>query len=555
MSGDGKIRSLGRFLYTQNPFYLISCGLILYGLQIARHSYGDLVSQSMFLTVGISSYTILMAITAIAVIRLGKVWEDARSILLVVVIGQFALPTGLDELCNWDWKQGGILLAASAVSAFLITEIVLRLCRMRLPGWYRCSYFALLAVFYATPTLLGYAVAERHTRLSNWGAPLFSLLIGFALLLLVPAVRQGQRLLRNNGTPWRWPLYPLSAFVIVIVLAGIRTHAVWMSFGFIGAAARFEPFLLLPILFALLVLLAESDAMSAKPLRCYYALGMAPVMLACGTSRGGMSYLPIEYDLQLYFGSALTISLVSLVAFYSYLLARKIPGAVHALVASIVALALLGKMPEIAATEGVRHWMIALVACFLYFLHCLRNYRSDIRWLAFAASTCLTIAMTGEAYQQERIAAISAFAVATLAMMAIGGCFHTKLARVLRHIAAVNLLIASVVLLLWHTRQPQGVLVLAILGLICVTTVLYFQLIKRLGWLFVIGTQAACLLASLVVDGYHAGTFSGANLPIQSGLLCFVIGVTISSVKTGVCRRFLQSRPESSHRRVYLRGL
>ena len=72
------------FLYTHNPFYLISCGLILYGLQGLAMRGGDLLSKSLAMAGGISVYTILMIVTCIAVVRWGKVWEDARSIFFVV---------------------------------------------------------------------------------------------------------------------------------------------------------------------------------------------------------------------------------------------------------------------------------------------------------------------------------------------------------------------------------------------------------------------------------------------------------------------------------------
>ena len=54
MANHSQIRSLGQFLYTQNPFYLISCFLILYGLQIATIANGDLLARSVFLTISIA---------------------------------------------------------------------------------------------------------------------------------------------------------------------------------------------------------------------------------------------------------------------------------------------------------------------------------------------------------------------------------------------------------------------------------------------------------------------------------------------------------------------
>ena len=130
MASHSQFRSLARFLYTQNPFYLISCFLILYGLQIATIAGGDLFSRSIFLTISIAAYTLLMAVTCVGVVRLGKVWEDARSILLVVIISQVALSTGLDELSITDWSTAAPLLVLTATFAFVITELTIRICRL-----------------------------------------------------------------------------------------------------------------------------------------------------------------------------------------------------------------------------------------------------------------------------------------------------------------------------------------------------------------------------------------------------------------------------------------
>ncbi|NND96240.1 MAG: hypothetical protein HKN47_02795, partial [Pirellulaceae bacterium] len=286
--GHPPLGSLGRFLYTQNPFYLISCFLMIYGLQLGAASYGgDFFFRSVFLTFSLVAYTALMVVTAIGVIRLGKVWQDARSILLVVVIGQIALSVGLDEYCVIDWNMASGMLMFGAVFSIAATELILRACRMRFPSWYRISFYLLLLCFFAAPIALGYAVRENHLRLANWGAPLFSTAIAGGLLLLAPAVRRGAALVQDNGTPWDWPLYPLSAFVILAVVAMIRAHAIWMSFGFLGMPVQFEPFLLMPIALAGLVLVVESDGTKTTG-RTHGAMGFAPALLACSFSRQGM---------------------------------------------------------------------------------------------------------------------------------------------------------------------------------------------------------------------------------------------------------------------------
>ena len=294
MDNVNGFRSLGRFLYTQNPFYLLSCFLVIYGLQATPLLGDDLLSKTLSLAGGLTAYTVLMAITSLGVIRLGKVWEDGRSILLVVVISLVALSTALDELCINQWKIATLLATGGFFATIILSEAVLRGCAIRLPTWYRLSYYSLFAVFFATPVGLGYAVSERYDSVAGWGSVIFSCLVAAALLLLIPAMRGRRVMVRRNGTPWTWPLYPLSAFVVLIVLAGIRSHAIWMSFGFFGETIGFEPFLLLPIAFAILILVAETDAGRRRQTLAMGTLYAAPLMLLCGLGHNEITSLPIQ---------------------------------------------------------------------------------------------------------------------------------------------------------------------------------------------------------------------------------------------------------------------
>ncbi|MGB7325819.1 MAG: hypothetical protein WBD31_13175, partial [Rubripirellula sp.] len=209
MDNGLQLRSFARFLYTQNPFYLISCFLILYGLQIAAVAHSDLFSRSIMLSGGIVAYTLLMSVTCVAVVRLCKVWDDARSIFLIVAISFVAFSIGLDELCVVDWNSAAMIMAGGALLTVVVTESLLRFCRLKLSFLFRLSFYLLMAVFFATPLALGRAVAERADGLTNWGAMLFSIAIAAALLFLIPAVRRGAEQVQNNGSPWSWPLYPM----------------------------------------------------------------------------------------------------------------------------------------------------------------------------------------------------------------------------------------------------------------------------------------------------------------------------------------------------------
>lgn len=555
MASHPQIRSLGRFLYTQNPFYLISCFLILYGLQIATIANGNLLSRSVFLTISIAAYTLLMAVTCVAVVRLGKVWEDARSILLVVLISQVALSTGLDELSIIDWNTATPLLILGATFAFVITEMTLRSCRLRLPSWYRMSLYAIGLVFFLTPVALGHAVGTRNTTLTSWGAPLFSTLIGAGLLLLVPAMRKGPRLVADNGTPWSWPLYPLSAFAILVVLAAIRSHAVWMSFGYIGGAVRFEPFLLLPIALAVLVLFVESERQQNSSARSFCAMAAAPAMLLCGISRGGMTHLPIHADMQTYFGSAQTIALASLLGFYLYMWVRGTTGSEFAVIGTLLAFCGFSDLPRIADAVGLRHWMFAGGASAFMLANCLWDFRSDRKWLVFAMLTVVTLLMAGHTHDQLVFYSMIAGTFAVAAMLTIGACFTTELATFLRQTAAALLIAASSGVVAWEILRSPGMIPIALLMAGGAVSLVYMQIIRRRGWLYIFAIQSTCLIAVLGWHGYESGALSQGNWPIQSGLMCFLIGLTITSAKTGLCVRIQRRLPVRPCLRAYRSGL
>lgn len=529
---------IGRFLYTQNPFYLLSCFLIIYGLQLATVSHGNLVSRSLMLTGGIGLYTLLMVMTSIGVIRFGKIWEDGRSILLVVVISLVALSTASDELCLTSPSTAMTLAITGWVGSVLVTELLLRSCRILFPFWYRASYYMMLLVFFATPVLLGRAVAERHDQLANWGSVIFSCCFAVAMLLLIPAVRRGRSLVRHNGTPWRWPLYPLSAFVVLLVLAGIRSHAIWMSFGFFGNSFGFEPFLLLPMAFALLVLAVESDVHRRSPVWSIGTLYTAPAMLLCGLSEGGMTRLPIAADLQFVAGSAATITLLSLAVFYTYAAARGVRHSEHALVGTLLGAGVFSKTSGSLQAAGIESWVFVLLAALVYLLLALRVWHSDVRWLGFAVLFAGAIALAGPSIGGANTGYVLSAATLGGSMLLIGALFDTALARGLRRLAAASLTLGAGVLVAWHLDRATDNR--ALLGLVTasVVTLVYWWLTRRFAWIYVFVVQMTCLAVVAGQSWIEHGGITSLNVPLYSGVLCFAIGIVITAIKSGVGERW-----------------
>ena len=540
-TSESGARSLASFLYTQNPFYLISCLLIIYGCQSLAISQGDALVKATSMTGGIAAYALVMAVVCVTVVRLCKVWQDARSIFLVVLISLVAMTTGFDELCIGDQSAAAAFAGACGVLTVASIEFLRRFCRLRLGWWYSISLYAYFAVSLVFPLWLGNAVAKRQDALANWGAVLFSLAISAALLLLAPAMRRGGDYVKENGTPWTWPLYPLAAFVVLVVLAGIRSHAIWMSFGFFGAAGEFEPFLLLPMVAAILILTAETGLGQRLAMLQRFAVFLAPTILLCGLSNDSMTWLPIRRDLVVMFGSALTASLLVLLGLYAWMAFRRIRYADLGIPAVLFAASGVAELPEICVTYGVHSWMIAALGCVALLVITIRRIDNDLLWTAFAGATAFSMALAGEAYDQRVAGIVVGSLFAITSMLVIGAVFKTDLAEILRHIAALALLVIGCVcgarLLAGY---PEWVFIVVTAGV--VVSCLYAFVVLRSGWFYVAGFQAVLLVLMIGFSSRQSNHWRQINWPIASGVVCLGVGLAITSSKAGVYQRLAQVR-------------
>src|SRR5690606_19633062 len=68
-------RGLMRRVYTSNPFYVISALLVFLGLRASFDARGPAVEAGA-LMLGLAAYTLLLAGTAVFLVRRGKVWDD-----------------------------------------------------------------------------------------------------------------------------------------------------------------------------------------------------------------------------------------------------------------------------------------------------------------------------------------------------------------------------------------------------------------------------------------------------------------------------------------------
>ena len=210
--GVNGLRELIRWVYTNNPFYLISAALVFYGLRVSFDTRGSTFDVGS-LMLGLVGYTLLLAGAAWFLIRFGKLWEDARSLLLLVVFMLLAISVSFDDTLAGNSRLGIPLFLGGLLFAVVLSEGLLRGIGLRLPAGFRWPYYAALSLFFLYPIGLGGAHLRSPDRaLLFWGLFGFSTAAGGVALMLWPAIRRGPADLGDNGSPWPWPWYPWTLF-------------------------------------------------------------------------------------------------------------------------------------------------------------------------------------------------------------------------------------------------------------------------------------------------------------------------------------------------------
>ncbi|MFO0945377.1 MAG: hypothetical protein U1D30_05430 [Planctomycetota bacterium] len=337
-------RGLGALLHwaagriiNHNPFYVISTGLVLYGIRLAIQPTPE-GTISLLGPLVLAVYAVLVAVAAFLVIRFGKVWDDARTILLIVVILFLALSMLFDELLMVRPAAGRWLLFSGLSFSMGLSIILLRVLRIRLGSYYMQAYLALLVLFFAYPAWLTILARGHDAWGAAWAVGAFPSVCGLAFLSLLPVVRRGTSSIEGNGTPWPWPLFPGSFFFLLGV--GVVPQVLLFSVGFDTAAAGGIVF--------------RTDF--SRPLRsrrtCFFEIasirqstpgkihGAVPVAMLFGiTNWERMNSTTSEFHEQIItrLGSPLFLTVWSMIAFHVWACLRGSRGAEWFLVAGLTA--------------------------------------------------------------------------------------------------------------------------------------------------------------------------------------------------------------------------
>ena len=211
-----------RLLCTSNPFYVVSAALFLFGL---RASFGPQASDidSWALMGGLAGYTLLLAAAALILVRFACVWNDVRTVLLLVVLMFLATSVTFDELLVMEPERGTWFFVGGLAFAIGLSELLLRGIRLRLPLLFRLPYHLSLALFFLYPLVLVPVLGDPHGELLMWGLWGFAPAAGWCSLTSSRRSAAGRATSAATAARGR-PFYPWSVFVFSpLPCAGARS--------------------------------------------------------------------------------------------------------------------------------------------------------------------------------------------------------------------------------------------------------------------------------------------------------------------------------------------
>ena len=338
-------RSLVRFLYTSNPFYILSADLVFVGLRMSFGAGGP-AAQSWALAMSLAGYTLLLATTACVLIRVGRLWDDLRSLLVLVVMMFLAIAMSCDDTMAANPSKGALGYLGGFLFAVAVTEGVLHTIRLRLPGWYRLSYYVILALMFLYPVALTPLLGDPENPRLQWALFGFSPLAGLAVSTLVPAARRGRLYLEKNGSPWRWPMYPWALFFVLVGGLSVRCSSLCVSFHYVeGSRTIFGPYFLVPIGLAVSLVWLEIGIASGRR-RIMTAASILPLGLAFLAMTGHHDDAVYRTFLHMFIqtlgGSPAYLALLAATLFQVYAIVRRVPRAWELLAIGLAGLTVVG---------------------------------------------------------------------------------------------------------------------------------------------------------------------------------------------------------------------
>ena len=218
---------LARLLVNQNPFYVISSACVIHGSSYWFRENGNGSPWQLMALVG--GFILLLTVIGFCVVRFGRLWDDARSIFVMLFLLFAELALSFDDVFISDWREGSLLFVCGWLFAVAVFEFLFLSLQIRLRALYRVPFHLMLSMLFLYPLTMVWAIQNSEHRVIQWQLLGFNLAVAGGVVLLIPAIRKGIAYCQPSGTPWRWPLFPWIPFGVMIGALCIRSFAMCAS--------------------------------------------------------------------------------------------------------------------------------------------------------------------------------------------------------------------------------------------------------------------------------------------------------------------------------------
>ena len=191
------------------------------------------------------------------------------------------------------------------------------------------------------------ALVDRpHSEELSWALFGFSPAAVLVFLTLLPAIRRGQNYVRDNGSPWPWAWYPWILFGVLAFAVPARSALLCWSMHHVPPAGGepyiFGPYFLVPFGMAIAVVLLEIGLVERRRGVAVGALFVPPILVLL-TLVGHRADPTYQWFLNRFVarlgGTPFYLTLLISAGFFAYAVLRRVPTALDALMAAMVALA------------------------------------------------------------------------------------------------------------------------------------------------------------------------------------------------------------------------
>ncbi len=537
-------RNLIGWLYTRNPFYLLSLCFVIHGtahwFQVdsgPRHTWT--------LMALIAGYTMMMAAAGFGIVRFGRVWDDARSIFAIVVVLFVALAVTLDDaMLNHLSLAPVIGLAGYAFAAVIVEGLLLGL-RIKLPVLFRLPLHGLLGLLFLYPVLLIPHELSGSADAIVWRIYLFSPCAAISFVTFLPAVWRGDGYVRDNGTPWSWPWFPWGIIGLLAVCLGYRAYSLSLTFDPVMTlslqeamelGSAFGGYFLVPMLLAAALVMLEIGRVQRLLKLQSIALLIPAACFVISFPFSEPSRLQSDFLSQFVqrLASPVFLSGIAGCLFYGYAWLRKVRFAEDALMAALLVMSVVRVESVSVATLADVHPLPFVLIALVQFAKCVSR-RDSRRFLAGAL--CLVFAFhVAPSFGWEinlRVRDFLTIQLAVVSLILAGVLFNDEFARLFRVFGAVALMIDVVVVFLEPTVLPDSVAPW--------TGTVYLSAVAAVSFALAAGLRSWSYLATGLISAgaliFDCVVWMLRRWPgIESFLIAaalFVVAVAISIVKAG----------------------